>query len=63
MSEDLGYSSIGTIIIFSLLLIYAIGGAYMEKIHCPFGHETGLAIITGFLVSLLIYLIKGSSQI
>jgi NhaP-type Na+/H+ or K+/H+ antiporter len=45
--------SIAALIIFILLVIYIIGGAFMEKKKLLIGHETGVAIILGFLISLV----------
>lgn len=47
--------ALASIIIFVLLVIYIIGGTYMEHKHSPFGHETGIAITLGFLISLTLY--------
>jgi NhaP-type Na+/H+ or K+/H+ antiporter len=48
------FVSIATIIIFSLLIIYIIGGALMEAKKFIIGHETGLCIVLGLLVSLFL---------
>jgi solute carrier family 9 (sodium/hydrogen exchanger), member 6/7 len=48
-------TAIASIIIFCLLIIYIIGGSFMEHKHVAFGHETGIAIVLGFLVSLIAY--------
>ena len=61
MSEHGGTIAIETLIIFLLLLIYVIGGGYMEKIHCKFGHETGIAILLGLAISGIAY--STSSQV
>ncbi|CDW88691.1 sodium hydrogen exchanger [Stylonychia lemnae] len=45
--------SVASIIIFVLLGIYVILGSFMEHKKAPVGHETGVAILTGFLVSLI----------
>lgn len=52
--------SIGLIVIFVLLNFYIIGGAYLEKIHAPVGHETTIALIMGFIVSLILWKIEGT---
>jgi NhaP-type Na+/H+ or K+/H+ antiporter len=41
----------GSIIIFLLLLVYVVTGSVIEKKKIIFGHETGVAIIIGFIVS------------
>ena len=51
--------SVGLIVIFLLLLLYVVGGAFLEKIHAPVGHETSIALILGFIVSLVLWKIPG----
>jgi sodium/hydrogen exchanger-like protein 6/7 len=46
-------TAIAAILIFLLLVIYIIGGSFMEKKQFIIGHETGVAIILGFLISLI----------
>lgn len=41
--------------VFLLILIYVIFGSYIEKKHWPVFHETGIAILIGFLISLCAY--------
>jgi hypothetical protein len=53
MAEEV-FVSIATIIIFTLLIIYIIAGALMEVKHFIVGHETGLCILLGFIVSLIL---------
>ncbi len=48
--------ALGAIIIFLLLIIYIIGGSYIESKHCVVGHETSIALICGLLVSLTVFL-------
>jgi len=45
--------SVASLIIFALLSLYVIAGSYMEHKKSPVGHETGVAILAGFLVSLI----------
>ena len=45
--------SVSSIIIFVLLALYVIIGSFMEHKKTPVGHETGVAIVAGFLVSLI----------
>ncbi len=47
------------ITIFILLIIYIVAGAFIEAKHPPFGHETGLVILLGFLISLIAFLSGG----
>lgn len=61
MDEDQEVA-IASIIIFTLLGLYVICGSVMEAKHSPLGHETGVTIIIGFIVSLILYLtIHGKS--
>ena len=55
MSGD-ATASIASLVIFILLLIYVIGGAYIEKRKFVVGHETGIAILIGFTISLILFL-------
>jgi NhaP-type Na+/H+ or K+/H+ antiporter len=41
--------------VFLLILIYVIFGSFLEKKHSPIFHETGIAIVIGFLLSLIAY--------
>jgi solute carrier family 9 (sodium/hydrogen exchanger), member 6/7 len=43
--------SIDSFIVFALLLLYVVGGGYMEHKKSPFGHETGIALIAGLIIS------------
>ena len=47
--------SVVGIVIFVLLAIYVIVGSFMEHKHFIIGHETGVAIITGLIVSSITY--------
>lgn len=62
-SGDATYISIAFLVIFLLLVIYIIGGSYMEYKKTIFGHETGIAIGLGMIVSLLIKLSGKSEEI
>ncbi len=57
--ED-SFISIDILIICVLLLIYVVGGAYMDKIHCKFGHETGIALALAMGVSGIFYMVDPS---
>lgn len=48
-------AAVASLVIFLLLIIYVIGGTYMEHKHTPFGHETGVALLLGFLISMIAY--------
>jgi hypothetical protein len=52
MSESAEIAIIA-IIIFLLLVIYIIGGSFIESRKFIVGHETGIAIILGFIISLI----------
>lgn len=62
MSQEHTIASIATIIIFLLLVVYVIGGSFSEKKKFVVGHETGLAILIGFLISLII-MVSGKKEI
>jgi NhaP-type Na+/H+ or K+/H+ antiporter len=42
--------------VFFIIIIYIILGSFLEKKNSPLFHETGIAIIIGFLLSLTFYL-------
>lgn len=54
-STDFATFGEGSIVILFLLLIYVISGTFLEKKKVPFGHETGVVIILGFLISYLAF--------
>jgi len=41
---------------FGIILLYVVIGSYIEHVKLPFGHETGVALIIGFSISLLSFL-------
>ena len=45
---------LGTII-FIMLMLYVMIGSYMEHKHTPFGHETGVALVAGLIISAIIH--------
>ncbi len=45
---------LGTII-FIMLMLYVMIGSYMEDKHTPFGHETGVALVAGLIISAIIH--------
>ncbi len=45
---------LGTII-FIMLMLYVMIGSYMEHKHTPFGHETGVALVAGLIISASIH--------
>ena len=55
--DDTSVASIATIIIFTLLIVYIITGALIEVKKYIVGHETGICILLGFLVSLIMKII------
>jgi hypothetical protein len=42
-------------VIFVMLMLYVILGTYMEHKHAPFGHETGVALIAGLIISAAVH--------
>jgi NhaP-type Na+/H+ or K+/H+ antiporter len=45
---------LGTVI-FLMLMLYVMIGSYMEHKHSPFGHETGVALVAGLIISAIIH--------
>jgi len=52
MSEETFVSG-ASIVIFLMLLVYVNMGALIESKKPPFGHETGVVIILGMIISLI----------
>jgi hypothetical protein len=42
-------------IIFIMLVVYVIVGSFMEHRHSQFGHETGVALVAGLIISATIH--------
>lgn len=49
--------SLDSLITFVLLLLYVIGGSFMEHKKFSLGHETSIALFSGLLVSLMLHYI------
>ena len=49
-------TALATIIIFFLLLVYVIGGNIFEAKHPCLGHETGVTILLGVIISFILSL-------
>jgi hypothetical protein len=45
--------SVGAIIVFAMLIIYMVIGSVLEKAKPPCGHEAGIIILIGIVVSYL----------
>lgn len=46
---------IDVMIIFVMLMLYVILGSFMEHKETPFGHETGVALLAGLIISAIIH--------
>jgi NhaP-type Na+/H+ or K+/H+ antiporter len=55
--EDEKLFILGILTVFLIILAYVIGGSFLEKVKSPLFHETGIAIVIGFTISLVAYLI------
>jgi len=49
--------SLDSLIAFMLLLLYVIGGSFMEHKKFKLGHETGIALIAGLVISAALHFI------
>lgn len=54
--------SLDAFIAFFLLLLYVIGGSYMEHKHFIIGHETSIALIAGLIISGLLHVFSNSEH-
>ena len=43
------------LIIFLMLMLYIVLGTYMEHKRTPFGHETGVALAAGLIISAIVH--------
>lgn len=43
------------VVIFVMLMLYVIIGTYMEHKHASFGHETGVALVVGLIISAIVH--------
>jgi bacteriorhodopsin len=55
--------ALGVIIIFGLLVIYIVGGSYMEHHHFAVGHETTIALLFGLLISVTTFVWTGNHEL
>ena len=62
MSEEF-YTGLATFIVFSLILAYIVGGSILEVKKSLIGHETSIAIILGFLISLIVMKVDAENHI
>lgn len=46
---------IDVMIIFVMLMLYVILGTFMEIKETPFGHETGVALVLGLIISAIVH--------
>ena len=44
---------VGFVVVFFTLVLYITIGSFMEKMHFPVGHETGVIIIVGIVISVI----------
>ena len=51
-----------TAIIFILLIMYVVLGGFMEHKHVSFGHETGVALVMGLIISACIHFFLGAEN-
>lgn len=54
--------SLDSFIAFALLLLYVIGGSFMEHKKFPLGHETSIALMAGLLISLMLHFIPNDEH-
>jgi NhaP-type Na+/H+ or K+/H+ antiporter len=59
MSGGSYWIPLNTVFVFFMLLMYIILGGYMEHKHVKFGHETGVALTIGLIISASVHYIAG----
>lgn len=50
--------STGALVIFFVFFVYLVLGSFIEKTKCIVGHETGMTVIVGILISFLAWYIE-----
>ena len=50
--------SSGALVIFFVFFVYLVLGAFIEKMRCVVGHETGLTVIVGMCISFVAWYIQ-----
>ena len=51
--EEEGPKLIGFCVVFVTLALYIFIGSFMEMMHFPVGHETGVIILVGIVISIV----------
>ena len=54
--DDTQLFILGVMIAFFIIVLYIVGGSWIEHAAPPIGHETGIALIVGFSISLASFL-------
>ena len=55
MSSDSHFFPVGALIMLLMMVLYALLGVTIEKYHFPVGHESGIAIMVGGILSYLLW--------
>jgi hypothetical protein len=45
----------GSLVMFFLLCVFVLSGSFLEKKKSPVGHETGVVILIGLVISYIFY--------
>ena len=53
---------IDVMIVFAMLMLYIILGTFMEYKEAKFGHETGVALVAGLIISAIIHFAIGAGS-
>jgi len=62
MSEVSYWVALNSVSIFFVLILYIILGSFMEHKKVKFGHETGVALIAGLIISASIHYFAGKEN-
>ena len=52
--RDRQFVLVGIMVMMGMLVFYSIIGTYMEKVKPPIGHETGIIILLGIIISIIV---------
>lgn len=56
------FISLDSMLAFALILIFVVGGGFMESRKIKFGNETGLVLAMGLIISVMLHYFHGSGQ-
>jgi L-cystine uptake protein TcyP (sodium:dicarboxylate symporter family) len=56
------FISLDSMLAFTLILVFVVGGGFMEHKKSPFGNETGIALVMGLLISVMLHYFPANGE-